>query len=195
MAVFQPQAAARGGQAGLSVMEILMGLAIFFVLGLLAFPSFTRLTLENRMASELNELVAGMQLARSEALKRGRSVSLCRTANPQAALPVCGTGNGWEAGWVVFADDSTPGVIDSADDLLLIRHVDTRGKLTLRGDTTLAQNIRFNGSGMALGSAGNLVACDHRGFGADSRAVIVTSGGLIRTTRAPGNGPTDCRSS
>lgn len=43
----------------------------------------------NRLSSASNDLLGALQLARTEAIKRQRTVALCATADPQAAEPAC----------------------------------------------------------------------------------------------------------
>jgi type IV fimbrial biogenesis protein FimT len=54
------------------------------------------------LTTQSNDLVAGALLARSEAIKRKASVSLCSSSNNTTC-----TATRWEAGWIVRATDGT----------------------------------------------------------------------------------------
>ena len=60
----------------------------------------------SRMSAGVNEFVAAVQLARSEAVKRRLPVTLCRSSDSTSATPSCGTGAAWQDGWIVFVDDN-----------------------------------------------------------------------------------------
>ena len=84
----------RNGQAGFTVMELLIGIAVLAILTTLAVPAFTQFIQNNRLASEANEMVAAFQFARSEALKRGVQVEVCSSANGESC------GGNWNQGWI-----------------------------------------------------------------------------------------------
>jgi type IV fimbrial biogenesis protein FimT len=62
-----------------------------------AVPSFNQIMLGSRLTSYANNLVASAQIARSEAIKRNTSLTLCVSANGSS----CTTGT-WEQGWIVL---------------------------------------------------------------------------------------------
>lgn len=81
-------------------MELMVAVAIIAILATLAAPSFNDAILSNKLTGYANSFVSSAQLARSEAIKRGRTVKLCASADGAA----CASG-GWEQGWIVqFVD-------------------------------------------------------------------------------------------
>lgn len=98
------------------MVELLVVIAIVAIMTTLAAPSFKNLIQSNSMSSVVNTFLADMRFARSEAIRRGGSVVLCRSGNPEAATPVCSSGagtNGWVSGWVVYVDQNSNGTIDA----------------------------------------------------------------------------------
>jgi type IV fimbrial biogenesis protein FimT len=96
-------------QRGFTTVELLIVMVISAILVALAAPSFSRLLKSNSMASGVNTFMSDMRYARSEAVRRGGAVVMCRSDSPEAANPVCNTGagpggNGWVSGWIVFHD-------------------------------------------------------------------------------------------
>ena len=84
-------------QAGFSLIEMLVAIAIVAILASLAAPSFNEVTLGSKLRSYANNLVASSRLARGEAVKRNTAVTMCASANGSS----CASG-GWEQGWVVL---------------------------------------------------------------------------------------------
>jgi type IV fimbrial biogenesis protein FimT len=57
-----------------------VALTVFAILIGLAVPSFQNMMIRNRLATQVNELLAAVQTARSEALRRNQTVRFCTTA-------------------------------------------------------------------------------------------------------------------
>ena len=68
-----------------------------------------------------NDLVAAFHLARSEAIKRGMRVTVCKTSNAVAEMPACDGTATWQQGWLVFVDNGARGVIDASDSILRVQ--------------------------------------------------------------------------
>lgn len=89
-------------QQGFTLVELMVTIAVMAILLMIAVPSFNDATLGSKLGSYANNLVAGAHLARSEAIKRNRAVTLCVSSNGTD----CATG-GWEQGWIVLTADDT----------------------------------------------------------------------------------------
>lgn len=96
--------------AGFTLVELMVSLAIGVIVLTLAIPSFSELITNNRLTSTINNLVADMNLARTEAIKRNSPVVMCRSGNPVSNSPVCCetnatgcTSEDWSSGWLVYA--------------------------------------------------------------------------------------------
>jgi len=90
-----------GKQHGLTLPELLISLSIVSTLTVGAVTRVNALIQQNRMTTEVNQFVAALQLARSEAVKHGRRVVLC----PSRDTNNCGTSTDWARGWILFASD------------------------------------------------------------------------------------------
>lgn len=103
---------------GFSLAELLVMIAILGALLGIAAPSYRDFVLETRMTEEANEFLAALTLARSEAIKRNATVTVCRSGSGTG----CATSGNWDQGWIVFADVATGtiGTFDSSDAILRV---------------------------------------------------------------------------
>lgn len=95
----------QGEIRGFTLVELVVTLAVAALLLTLALPSFAELLRRNRLATANNELVTALHVARAEALRRGRPVSVCASSNQRS----CAGSTDWTTGWVVFEDNAATG--------------------------------------------------------------------------------------
>jgi type IV fimbrial biogenesis protein FimT len=110
----------RSPPRGFGLIELVIVIAIIAILTVIALPSYQRTIQLNRVVTDTNDLLAAMNLARNEAVARGRPVTICASVNHSTCD---GTGNAdWSGGYMVFTDYDPVGVIDagSGDELLRV---------------------------------------------------------------------------
>jgi type IV fimbrial biogenesis protein FimT len=96
----------------------MVGVAVLAIVAALAAPSYRQFGRSTRVVTQSSELHHALAFARSESLRRGARVTLCRSADPQAATPSCAGSGDWASGWIVFVDGSTVGLVDGTDTVL-----------------------------------------------------------------------------
>lgn len=99
-------------------MELMMTLAVVGVILAIAIPNFRDFLLNSRMTGAANDLLAGIQLARSEAIKRQAPVAICASANPQTDPPDCDDQFAQLAGWAVWVDTDDDAAIDAGEPVI-----------------------------------------------------------------------------
>jgi type IV fimbrial biogenesis protein FimT len=110
-------------------MTVVLILAILLAV---AVPNLIPFIVKNSIAGNVNNLVASIHYARSEAIKRGVPVSICRTSS--AAARSCMTaGQVWDTGWMVFVNDSSATTIAVDKILRRFEAVNAPYYITARG--------------------------------------------------------------
>jgi len=103
-------------QTGFTLYELLTTLLIVGVVLSLGIPSMQSFRQNSRMTAATNDLHSSFHLARSEAARSKTNITICASADPFAATPVCG--GELEAGWVVFEDRNGDIAVNGADAVL-----------------------------------------------------------------------------
>lgn len=88
-------------QRGFTIMELMFTIAVAALLVTVGVPSFATFLANTRATTYANDLVLALNLARSEATRRGAPVRVCSSANGTA----CKTGAGsddWSSGFIVI---------------------------------------------------------------------------------------------
>jgi type IV fimbrial biogenesis protein FimT len=183
---------------GFTLVELLVTLAIAALLVTLAAPSFKRTIQSNSVSSAVNTFMSDMRFARSEAVRRGGNVILCRTDTPEAATPSCATSvaagaKGWATGWIVFQDINNNGNWSVGDQMLRVQAGPTSMDSILEGTATNSTVFRFTATGRLLATTQNAQLT----FGGSNyaspvkRVVCVSAGGRPRIA---GDGTSSCGS-
>ena len=144
---------------GFTLIELLVTVAVLIVLLLVGVPEYRRLTENNRQVAALNTMVGDLNLARTEAVKQGRTVTLCSSTDGAT----CSNSANWESGWIVFTDRDQERDIDAGDgDILISRNTGLPAGLTLRGiNFANADSVQYQPSGAMVGDDdGTFVVCD-----------------------------------
>ena len=187
--------------AGFTLIEMMIVVVIMAILSAVAFPAFQAFIASNRLTAESNELLAGLNLARSESVRVQRRVVLCRAAASNGVVTfsagnACVTtadSNPWQA-WGVFVDDDSSGDLNGTERVVRVQAING-SSIRVVSDSTLAtagNRIVFRPDGMARG-AGSLAlqsaqirVCDNSGAitGENVRIVSLASGSRMSVSRA-----------
>ena len=178
-----------GRQSGVTLVEAMVAILVLSLLLGLGVPGFVTMFKNNRMVSMANELVADINLARSEAIKRNGQVGLCASSTGAACLTGASSKQ-WEGGWTVFYDGDKSGDLgtqDCSSAVLDCRLAGNKGLdtgMTLR--SSFADALIYKSSGSADQPSGTFGLCDDRGA-ASGRTVLVSRSGRPRVTSPSAN--------
>ena len=135
---------------GFTLIELAVTLAVGAILLALATPSLQRIINDNRLSAQANTLLSSLALARSEAIKRGQRVTVCKSADGIS----CSTTDAWSDGWLVFTDPTSPGSLDVGE-TVLARGEPLSGASTLTTrNGRLEHYIAYRANGLSQGGPG-----------------------------------------
>jgi type IV fimbrial biogenesis protein FimT len=173
-------------QNGFTLIELLVAIVILGILMSLAVPSFVRTLRSMTVSSTINGMMSDLRYARSEAVRRGTTVVVCRSDDPEAASPICATGagtSGWASGWIVFLDVAGSGTKTAGDTNVVLKiHESPAGSTKF----SFASTGRLNG----LAGTTTVIFGGPTNFASDiQRVLCITATGH---SRIAGNGSTTC---
>lgn len=137
---------------GFTLIELMVSIALVAILMMVAVPSLTTFQRNAELTSFSNTILASINAARGEAMKRGRH-----------AMVVPANGTSWSSGWVVFVDVDRSQAYEAANDISILTREAPPSYLTLTpsSGSTAADStpyIMFDASGYSKTKSG--------GFGA-----------------------------
>ncbi|KAA2283916.1 GspH/FimT family pseudopilin [Arenimonas fontis] len=140
--VVEPGCSGASRSGGFTLIELLVTVAVLAVVLGLAVPSFQGIIQRNRLTAAANELVAAVQLARAEAIRRNRQVVLCPTLDGAAC-----SGSNWMRTIV-----RVPSSNEVVREFLV-----TGSGISITGSANVAANsqIAFNPNGLVRVGGGN----------------------------------------
>lgn len=150
---------------GFTLIELMVTVAVLAIVLSLGVPSFNSLIINNRLTTQANALVASINLARSEAIKRGVQVRVAEESGH------------WETGWRVTVAGAGKG-----NRVLLRRQSSFEGKSTLsalRDDNSVKQ-VNFSPRGFLVGSAVTFELCNSGAPANRQKKLIISSSGRVK---------------
>ena len=150
---------------GFTLIELIITVAIAAIVMAIGIPSFRDTIRENRLTTYNNQFITALNLARSEAINLGSTVTLCSSDGA-----TCKSG-GYQQGWIVFRNRS--GGANPANAAAIIRVFE---KLP-EGMTLIGSVDSVSYTSIGTGTAGTWSLCkDDKG-----RGVEVTALGRIKS--------------
>lgn len=161
-------------QAGISLIEQVMVIAVIAVLACVAVPSMRKLVHGHRLQSTQFTYIATLRYARSMAIEENSRILFCPSADGRH----CKDAADWTQGWLIARDRNHDGQPDGSP----LRTGRVPQRLTVLG-TAGRKHVRFLPDGTALGSNLSLLFCTAD----DSRQalrVVVSNAGRVRGAAA-----------
>jgi len=148
----KPDITHRPWQAGLTMIELLITLAVLAIVLAIGVPSFEGLLASTRVTNATNELLSAFAQTRSEAIRRGQRVTMCMSAN---GIQCTNAGN-WDQGWIIFSDATRAGNVanvDAGEVIIQNSRVSFAG-ITIQGAAALPRYVSFSSDGQSRTLAG-----------------------------------------
>jgi type IV fimbrial biogenesis protein FimT len=164
---------------GFTLIELMTVMLILAILMAIAIPSFRDFAADSRTSAVTSDLVTALNLARSEALHRSSNVVACASDD----LAKCNASNTWDAGFIVFLDSNSNGVVDGTD-VVLQTWAQSQTDIEARANGPSAV---YNSQGMAVlppGKADLTLTVKRTGCTGDrAKQIVMSIMGSLQTTK------------
>jgi type IV fimbrial biogenesis protein FimT len=157
----------RRHEFGVTLIELMFAIAILAILVTVAVPSFRDASLTSRLSSISNDLLASIQVARSESIKSNSVTTLCTSDDGTT----CAGSGDWEQGWIILDKD---GVVIQSHAAL------PNGYKVAEASAT--EVLLFEPIGVGA-TAASFTVCRDDPVGNQERIVTVTATGMASVTR------------
>lgn len=176
----------RFAQTGYSIFDLIITSAVAGILSLGA-VGMNGMVQDARTTAQINQLMGHLNLARSEAIKRGIAVTLCKTENGAS----CAAGSEWHKGWIIFVDNNVNRQIDDGETIIQIEQPLEAVALNFAGALNHDRYVTYKPDGMVEPN-GTFTFCDNRGTD-KAKAIILLGTGRPRVSSvSSNNGPLTC---
>lgn len=156
---------------GFTLLELLVALAMAAIIMGFAVPGMQTLVENYQTKSALNDLRAGIHLARHTAINKNTNVIIC----PKQGN-VCGPRNTWHTGALIFEDRDNNRAHSDGDVMVAQLNPITSGQIFWRAFRSRSY-LQFTGSGLTAWQNGHLLYCPNNGEPDQARQLILNVAG------------------
>jgi len=160
--------------SGFTLIEIIVVLTIIGIIMGMTVPAMRNFLQRQQLSSQSQDFFTAVNLARSDAIRRGKRVTICQS--PDSAT--CTVLGNWDQGWIVFADPNNNATVDAGEELILVHQALSGGSRMSSDDAAVKTHITFNNLGAPSGIGGTITLCNPQ----RRIDIILSSTGRLRTT-------------
>jgi type IV fimbrial biogenesis protein FimT len=166
---------------GWSLVEMAIALAIAAALVVLGVPTYQDWMASQQLLHHAQLLAQTLTLARTEAVKHGYRVNVCKSADGR----ICANAGRWDMGFLMYTEDDADGTVDT-DETLLRAEGPAPHNITIEANRPLDDYVSFTSLGHArlLSGAlqmGTFTVCKP---GREALLVVLANSGRVRIDRS-----------
>lgn len=169
---------------GRTLAELLCAMGVASILVATVVPSLMGIVVRGQQRAILSDVFSDLALARTESVRRGQRVVMCKSADQTHCLH----DEAWNVGWIVFVDANNDAQHSDSETLLHVRErVSDRWRLVGNGSMARYVSYHPNGRTRLLNGgfqAGTLRLCDLRHTVAGDARVIISAAGRPRVEKS-----------
>lgn len=173
--------------AGMTLVELMVTIAIMAILSMLAVPSFQKQIAASRLTSATNDLFTSLTQARADSIRQGVRMTVCVSSDGSSCDAVSTTAT-WSVGWIGFNDPTraaSPSVDTGETTTFVVQSI--HPSIVVRGTSTASNYVSFAPDGVAKTLAGGLGlstirVCSNSGSLTDderTRHIVISRSGRI----------------
>ena len=167
---------------GYTLIELLISLAVFSILALNVFPSFSALLAQERSVVLTNSLAGALAYARTESVTKQMTIITCQSNNGSE----CHRSENWHNGWIIFTDTNNNKQREPEETLLRVYPSANNGTQAIfNGALNRDHYLQYKPSGRAYPNGSFLICNPNIGIG---KALIMTQSGRLRLSKKQRDG-------
>lgn len=159
-----------------TLIELLITLALLFILSGMALPSFKELLDNSKLTTQVDGLVKVINLSRTTAISANRKVTICPTEDSKTCL------SDWSIGYMSFIDNNGDRKLNDNERVLsFYKNHDEKSTLSWKA-FGFRKSLQWLETGITNHQNGSFQFC-YNNDASKSRALIITKAGRIRYSK------------
>jgi len=163
-------------QSAFTLIELLITLALMFILSGMALPSFQEILDNSKLTTQVDGLVKTLKLARTTAITSNRKVTICPTDDSKTCL------SDWSVGYMSFIDENGDRKLNGKETILsFFKNQNEKSTLNWKA-FGFRKSLQWLETGITNHQNGSFQFC-YNNDASMSRALIITKAGRIRYSK------------
>ncbi|MDR6936458.1 GspH/FimT family pseudopilin [Luteibacter sp. 3190] len=156
---------------GFTLVELMVTVAVLAILAGLAAPSFADFMRRNQVTSQSAEFLGALRFARATAIEKNQFISICPSAKPTDASPLCADSNDYSQGWIMYTATAANKAFESGNTLVRVNQAAPNISLLA---PSAGKVITFSSRGASTAGTLRFLLCSRRGGDAGQSTLRAT---------------------